>query len=281
MTEEIRLGEFTVAPLLDGVFPCGPDLIPSAASPEGEQIFLDAGLPRIGPSLEPINAFAILRQNRLWLIDAGCGRQLGPDFGKTLPALEALGYTAEQVEAVVLTHLHEDHIGGLFTADGAATFPNARLIVGEEELAFWTDPASPGKHPNEAQAKFDLVKTALKPYEGSIETVQAGNLIEPGIRFVRLFGHSPGHCGVLIGESKQKLLMWGDIAHSTLLQLAYPHWSIGFDFDPAMAVATREKLLAELSEEDTLIAGSHVRGIGRIRRQGNGYTMEPVGHDVN
>ena len=276
MTDEIRIGEFTFTTLLDGVFPCGPDLIPAAASKEGEQIFQDAGLPRIGPSPEPINAFALQRGNRLWLIDAGCGRQLGPEFGKVPAALKALGYEAEQVDAVILTHLHEDHVGGLLTDDGSAAFPKARIIVGAEELAFWIDPTSPPKNPGEAQAKFDLAKAALKPYGSSIETVPAGSFIEPGVRFVGLFGHSPGHCGISIEESGQKLLMWGDIAHSSLLQLAYPRWSIGFDFDQAMATTTREKLLAQLAEEETLVAGSHVRGIGRIRRQRHGYALHPT-----
>ncbi|GAA4499641.1 MBL fold metallo-hydrolase [Gluconacetobacter tumulicola] len=276
MIDNIQIGDFTFATLLDGVFPCGPELIQAAASTEGEQLFLGAGLPPIGPSPEPINAFVLKRGNRLWLIDAGCGRQLGPDFGKTHAALEALGYKAEDVEAIVLTHLHEDHIGGLLTDDGAAAFPNARIIVVSEELAFWTDPTSPAKNPDEAQAKFDVVQSALKPYEGKIESVPADSAIEPGVRFVALFGHSPGHCGVLIEGGGQKLLMWGDIAHSTLLQLAYPHWSIVFDFDEGMAATTRRKLLAQLAKEDTLIAGSHVRGIGRIRSKEDGYVLQLI-----
>ncbi|MBS1081246.1 MBL fold metallo-hydrolase [Gluconobacter kondonii] len=281
MLEEIRIGAFTFTTLLDGVFPCGPDLIPAAASKEGEQLFQDAGLSRIGPSPEPINAFALKRGNRVWLIDAGCGRQLGPDFGKVPASLKSFGYEEEQVEAIILTHLHEDHIGGLLTDNGAAAFPKARIIVGEEELAFWTDPTSPSKHPGEAQAKFDLAKAALKPYEHSIETVPAGSFIEPGVRLVSLFGHSPGHCGVSIEENGQKLLMWGDIVHSALLQLPYHHWGIGFDFDQAMAATTREKLLAQLAREDTLVAGSHVRGIGRIRRHGVGYELQLAEAGVN
>lgn len=274
--EEIQIGEFTLTTLLDGVFPCGPDLIPAAGSKDGEKLFVDAGLPRIGPSPEPINAFALTRGDRLWLIDAGCGRQLGPDFGKVPAALKSLGYEPEQVEAVILTHLHEDHIGGLITEEGAAAFPGARLIVGSEELEFWTDPASPAKNPGEAQAKFDLAKAALKAYEGVIEAHPAGSEIDDGVRLVGLFGHSPGHCGVSIAQGSKKLLMWTDVAHSTLLQLAYPHWSIGFDFDQAQAVATRETLLAELAGTDVLVAGSHVRGIGTISRLGDGYQLHRI-----
>ncbi|MBO9198598.1 MBL fold metallo-hydrolase [Rhizobium sp. 16-449-1b] len=273
--EEIKIGEFTLTTLLDGVFPCGPDLIPAAKSKDGEKLFVDAGLPQIGPSPEPINAFALRRGDRLWLIDAGCGHQLGPDFGKVPAALKSLGYEPEQVEAVILTHLHEDHIGGLVTEDGAAAFPKARLFVPTEELDFWLDPTSPAKNPGEAQQKFDLAKAVLAPYEGAIEAVPADSEIEEGVRLVGLFGHSPGHCGVSIEQDGKKLLMWTDIAHSTLLQLAYPHWSIGFDFDQPQAVATREALLAELAGTDVLVAGSHVRGMGTISRSGDGYRLEP------
>lgn len=274
--EEIQIGTFTLTTLLDGIFPCGPDLIPAAASEHGEKLFVNAGLPQVGPSPEPINAFALKRGGRLWLIDTGCGRLLGPDFGKVPAALKALGHDAEEVEAVILTHLHEDHIGGLINEDGSAAFPKARIIVSEEELAFWSAPTSPANNPGEAQAKFDLANAVLKPYAGSIEAVPAGSSIDSGVRLVPLFGHTPGHCGVSIEEDGKKLLMWTDVAHSTLLQLAYPHWSIGFDFDQSQAVATREKLLRDIAGTDVLVAGSHVRGIGTIVRLGDGYQLQPV-----
>lgn len=266
MIEEYTIGEFTLVTLLDGIFLCGTDMIPAAASKEGEELFRSAGLPASGPSPEPINAFALKKNDELWLIDAGCGRELGPRFGKAPDALRSAGYSLDQVQGVILSHLHEDHIGGLINEDGSILYPNATLFLSEEELAFWTDPTSPEKYPRMAEAGlFRLATSVLRAYEGSVTAVPANGQVLAGVCLVPLHGHTPGHSGVQIQDGDQQVLIWGDVIHSTLLQLRYPHWSIGFDVDPAQAVQTREELLARLATENTLVAGPHVTGIGKIR----------------
>ncbi|HDR9482948.1 TPA: MBL fold metallo-hydrolase [Burkholderia aenigmatica] len=266
MIEEYQIGEFTLITLLDGIFLCGTEMIQAAASPEGEELFKNAGLPASGPSPEPINAFALKRNNELWLIDAGCGRELGPRFGKAADALCSAGYSLDQVQGVILSHLHEDHIGGLIKDDGTPLYPNATLFLSEEELAFWTDATSPIKYPRMADAGlFKLATSVLRSYEGAVQAIKAGEQVIPGVHLIPLHGHTPGHSGVQIESGDQQVLIWGDVIHSTLLQLRYPHWSIGFDVDPAQAVQTREQLLARLASGNTLVAGPHVTGIGKIR----------------
>lgn len=266
MIEEHRLGEFTLITLLDGIFLCGTDMIRAANSEEGAALFKSAGLPASGPSPEPINAFALKRNDELWLIDAGCGRELGPRFGKAPGALRAAGYAFDQVRGVILSHLHEDHIGGLINDDGLAIYPMAKLYLSEEEWAFWTDATSPEQYPRMAEAGlFRLATSVLEAYEGRVTPLPANAEIIPGVALVPLHGHTPGHSGVQIRDGNQQMLVWGDLIHSTLLQLRYPQWSIGFDVDPEQAVRTRERVLAKLATEDTLVAGPHVTGIGKIR----------------
>lgn len=276
MIEEYKIGEFTLVTLLDGVFLCGTDMIPAAASKAGEELFRSVGLPASGPSPEPINAFALKKNDDLWLIDAGCGRELGPRFGKAPDALQSAGYSLDQVKGVVLSHLHEDHIGGLIKEDDSIRYPNARLFLSEEELAFWTDPTSPEKYPGMAEAGlFRLATAVLRAYGDSVTAVPANGQVLDGVCLVPLHGHTPGHSGVQIQDGEKQVLIWGDVIHSTLLQLRHPHWSIGFDVNPAQAVQTRKALLARLASENTLVAGPHVTGIGKIRCCCHGgYTLD-------
>ncbi|MYN27898.1 MBL fold metallo-hydrolase [Duganella levis] len=265
MIEHHTIGEFTLTTMLDGIFLCSTDMITAAASDEGAALFKRAGLPAAGPSPEPINAFLLKKNDELWLIDAGCGRELGPRFGKTPAALKSAGYALDQIQGIILSHMHEDHIGGLVTEDGSAVYPNATLYLAEEELAFWSDKTSPEHHPVMAQlGLFTLAHSALRAYQGRIKPLPANAQVMPGVSMVPLHGHTPGHSGVQIESGGQRVLIWGDVIHSTLLQLRYPDWSIGFDMDPAQALDTRKRLLERLAHEDTLVTGPHVTGIGHI-----------------
>jgi glyoxylase-like metal-dependent hydrolase (beta-lactamase superfamily II) len=265
MIEEFAIGDFTLVTLLDGIFLCSTDMIKAAKSEEGAALFKSVGLPESGPVPEPINAFLLKRNDELWLIDAGCGRELGPRLGKASSALLSAGYTLDQIQGVIISHMHEDHVGGLIKEDGSAVYPNAKLFLSEEELAFWVDPVSLEKYPDMAKAGlFTLANSALDAYSQRIEALPADAEIIPGVRFVPLPGHTPGHSGIQIQDGDQRVLIWGDIIHSTLLQLRYPHWSIGFDMDPAQALDTRVSLLERLATDDMLVTGPHVTGVGRI-----------------
>lgn len=283
MIEEHVIGEFTLLTLLDGVFLCGTEMIAAAASPEGRKLFESAGLPACGPSPEPINAFALRKNNELWLIDAGCGRELGPRFGKVPDALRNAGYRLNQVKGVILSHLHEDHIGGLIDLNDQPVYPNATLYLSDKELAFWTNADSPKRYPNIDKAGlFRLAAKVLEAYQGSVCAVAAHAQITPGVQMVPLHGHTPGHSGVLIQSEGQRLMIWGDVIHSTLLQLPHPDWSIGFDIDPEQAVKTRKTLLADLAQDSNiLVAGPHVTGIGKIQPCCHGgYRLELLKHAI-
>lgn len=279
MIEQHQIGDFTLITLQDGIFLCDTDFIPASKSAEGEALYKSVGLPATGPSPEPINAFALKKEDQLWLIDAGCGRELGPRFGRAPAALQNAGFTLDQVGGIILSHLHEDHIGGLITQGGMPLYPQATLYVSEEELTFWTRATSQEDYPHlVTSGLFALIASVLRAYEGAVKTVAANAEVLPGVRLVPLHGHTPGHSGIEITGGGQRLLIWGDVVHSTLLQLRYPHWSIGFDMDPPQALATRVKLLAQLATEETLIAGPHVSGMGKIRDCcDGGYTLHQHG----
>ncbi len=270
-----RVGAFTVTPLRDGLFPLQPSMIPAADSEAGRALLAQAGLPPGGPSPEPVNAFLIRRGGRHWLLDAGCGTVFGPGFDWVTAALAAEGGGPDQIDTVWLTHLHADHVGGLLTSEGRARYDRAELVVQEREAAFWSDEGARARAPAAMAVFFDTAQAVLAAYAGRVRRVSGGADLAPGVAFLPLPGHTPGHTGVLIEDGSERLLIWGDILHSRLLQMPHPDWTVIWDADPAEAIATRRRILDRAASEGLDVAGMHLAGRGRILRDGAGYLWEP------
>ena len=269
----LRVGGLTVTPLLDGVFPLALGMIPAASNPDGEALLAGAGLPRTGPAPLPVNAFAVMRGDRAWLLDAGSGTVLGPDLGKVPAALTGMGLDPARVEAVLLTHLHADHASGVTLPGGGARYPNAELIVQEAEVAFWTDDGARSRAPAGMDVFFEAARAALAAYAGRVRRVSGAAALAPGMTAVPLPGHTPGHMGVLLEDGGERLLVWGDVIHSTVLQLPNPAWTVVFDADPAQAAATRARTLDMAAADGVRVAGMHLATAGRVERRGAGYAL--------
>ncbi len=268
-----RVGAFTVTPLRDGLFPLEPSMIPAAASPAGQTLLTGAGLPAKGPSPEPVNAFLIRRGGRHWLLDAGCGTVLGPGFDRVTAALAAEGVRPEQVETIWLSHLHADHAGGLLTPDRLARFANAELVLQEREVAYWSDAAARASAPAPLRPMFETAQAVLAAYSSRIRRVSGEAELAPGIHALPLPGHTPGHMGVLIADGSERLLIWGDIVHSRILQMPHPDWTVIWDTDPAEAITTRRRILDRAAVEGLRVTGMHLATRGRIERADTGYAL--------
>lgn len=269
-----RVGGFTVTPLRDGLFPLQPSMIPDADSEAGRALLAQAGLPPGGPSPEPVNAFLIRRGARHGLLDAGCGTVFGPGFDQVTAALAAEGVTPDQIETVWLTHLHADHVGGLLTSEGRARYAGAELVVQEREAAFWSDEGARARAPAAMAVFFDTAQAVLAAYAGRVRRVSGEADLAPGVSFLPLPGHTPGHAGVLIEDGPERLLIWGDILHSRVLQVPHPDWTVIWDADPAEAIATRRRIFDRVATEGLDVAGMHLATRGRITRVGSGYLWE-------
>jgi len=179
------------------------------------------------------------------------------------------------VDAILLTHLHTDHCGGLTTPDGAAAFPRAELLLSAAEAAYWLDPANAGAAPGGAKPVFTAAQAAVAPYRGRMRTFD-GDQPAHGLHPVPLPGHTPGHTGYLLDDAGARLLIWGDVMHVPDVQAARP--DVGaFDSDPVAAIASRRRALEMAVSEHLIVAGMHLHfpAFTRITRTGSAYALVP------
>ena len=218
---------------------------------------------------------------QLILVDAGSGTSFGEGkFGHLAGNLRSAGYTPEEVDIVLVTHLHSDHIGGLTTPDGKIVFPHADIYVAKADSDFWLSPEIAAKAPKDAQQFFQSAQGIAAPYikAGKWHTFSDSDQIVDGVQIVPLRGHTPGHTGYEFSSQGKKILFWGDVMHVQRLQLPDPKITVVFDVDPTAALATRDQLLRKLANEDVLIAGPHMLfpGLGRLHNESGTYRWAPV-----
>ncbi|MCX7933608.1 MAG: MBL fold metallo-hydrolase, partial [Rhodovarius sp.] len=277
----MKLGDFEVTTLLDGAMQgtnAGiqnffPDSTPEEIAPLRARAFaIEAGLH------QPVGAYLVHTGRNLVMIDCGGHASFIPTTGNTLAALRAAGYTPEQVDTVLLTHIHPEHALGLSYDGTTRNFPNAEVVVTDIDHRFWTDPAMESRVP-QGQRFIEAARRAIRPYNGRIRTVEMRRDLEvvPGIFLDPAPGHTPGHVSYRLTSQNQSMLIWGDIAHQVVIQLARPRWRVGVDVDPAMGVESRVRTLDMLAATGMLMGGVHVPwpGFGRVIRDGEGYLYVP------
>ena len=194
----------------------------------------------------------------LVLIDTGLS---GPG---TVAALAAAGHAPEDVDVVVITHMHGDHIGGLMT-DGALTFPNARHVTGRVEFDHWAGTGNAGFEAN------------VRPLADRFAFIEDGQEAAPGIRAMGAFGHTPGQLAFVIDSDGRQLAVIADTANHPVWSLARPDWEVRFDMDRAAAAATRRRLLGMLAAERMPFIGYHMPfpGVGYVASRGDGFEYVP------
>jgi Zn-dependent hydrolases, including glyoxylases len=229
-----------------------------------------------------VQGYLVNTGSKLVLIDTGAGGHWGPAaLGKLVQNLKASGYKPEQVDLVLLTHLHGDHVGGIYK-DGKRVFPNATVMMNKADADFWLSKEIMAKAPEDAKVFFKIAQDGAAPYiaTGKWKPYTSMDQIIPGITPYAIPGHTPGHTGYMISSKGQSLLVWGDVAHVGAVQMPHPEISIVFDSDSASAVKTREDLLVKLAADKTMIAAAHMPfpGLGRIRKAdtGTGYDWVPA-----
>ena len=224
-----------------------------------------------------VNTFLLNLANRLVLVDGGCGGVMGPTVGRLGANLAAVGVRPEDIDTILATHLHPDHVGGLVDGSGQAVFPNAELVVHAADATYWSDDKVLAEAHDEQEKQFVLLSRAtLAAYRDRTRTVTSGEVL-PGITAVPAPGHTPGHTGWLIASGSESLLIWGDIVHLPGIQFAHPEAGMVFDVDGAQAIATRKRIMDMAATDRLRVAGMHLDfpSFGHVVRQGAAYAFVP------
>ena len=228
-----------------------------------------------------VNGFLINTGSKLVLIDTGAGSLFGPTLGKLTANLKAAGYLPEQVDEIIITHMHPDHVGGL-SLDGQRVFPNAVVRAEQDDADYWLSADNLAKAPEESKGFFQGAQAMLKPYvdAGKFSAFKGDTELVPGIRAVVTHAHTPGHSVIAVESKGKRLLVLGDLIHVGSVQFDRPKVAIGFDSDSKNAVKQRIRIFNNAANNGDVTAAAHLSfpGMGYIRKAPSGYQWIPLNY---
>lgn len=263
----IKVGRFEVTALTDGHADMPFDYFTGRSPAAIEQAA--AGMFTAGKAgiRLAFNQYLVRDGEQLILIDTGPAGSIG-STGRLPAALGAIGVKPEDIGAVILTHLHFDHISGL-VAGGRRAFPNAEVYADRRDVTHWTDPAKRAAAPDFLKSSFDASAEIVRLYP-KLNRIDGEREIARGVSTIDLTGHTPGHIGVRIADGPQSLIMVSDMLFHPSLHPAAADVGFIFEQDPAAARLMRERFFPRAAEEKALIAATHMPfpGLGRIGKDG-------------
>jgi glyoxylase-like metal-dependent hydrolase (beta-lactamase superfamily II) len=278
----MTLGDFEITTVLDGTLALDAGQLLTNTQPAKVDALLAHQFLK-SPVETSDNTFLVNTGTKLVLVDTGAGTLFGPTLGHFVTNLKAAGYSPEQIDDVVITHMHGDHVGGLLTK-GQRTFPNATVHADKHDADYWLSKAQMEKAAAEAKGLFQGAMLSLQPYLDAkkFQTFEAGETIVPGIRSVPAHGHTPGHTLYAVESQGQKLLLWGDLIHVAAVQFPEPTVTARFDTDSKPAAAERAKALKDAAAGGYWVGNAHVPfpGLGHVRQEGTGYVWVPVNYSI-
>jgi glyoxylase-like metal-dependent hydrolase (beta-lactamase superfamily II) len=268
-----KVGDIVVTTVSDGYLDGDVAVLTNIKENDAKKLLSDQYRPARRTS---VNCFLIFSADRIALVDTGCGPYMGATAGFLFDNLKALGVKPEDIDTVLLTHLHPDHAGGLTVIEtGEKRFPNAEIVVHEKEFAHWHDTAEQTRAEGIQGFFFEPAQNHMAPYrDDALRFFREGEVF-PGVHAIECPGHTPGHSSFLVESGDEQLIIWGDTIHVQEIQISNPEVGVAFDTDQNMAIETRRKIFDRVAVDQVLAGGMHIHfpGFGRISREGSGFQL--------
>ena len=281
MVNRVKLGAFEVTTILDGTWAregLHPLFGANATADEVAALAAANGLPT-GEAEFTFVPIVVNTGAELVLFDTGNGEARRPGRGMLREQLGAAGYAPEDIDIVVITHNHPDHIGGMME-NGAPAFPNARYVTASQEYDFWTSEDRVG---TPAEGIYNLTKSNVTPVADRMSFIKDGDAVASGIEAVSAFGHTPGMMAYHIESDGKRLMLIADAANHYVLSMQRPDWHFGFDADKDGAIASRKKLMGMIAADKIPFTGYHLPfpALGYLEAKGEGFEYTPASYQLN
>jgi glyoxylase-like metal-dependent hydrolase (beta-lactamase superfamily II) len=269
-----RVGDIHVTVLSDGYLDASLEVVRNLPPDAEDLIRRQSG--RVPPRIS-VNVFAVRSAGRLALMDTGSGESMGPTLGHLPQALAAAGLSADDIDTILLTHMHPDHSNGLADATGGRCFANAEVAMHERELAHWFDDAAMAKADARPRERyFAAARRQIAPYRDRLKLFHEGEVF-PGVTAIPIPGHTPGHTAFAIASAGESLLVWGDTVHIPELQVPRPEVTMIFDSDPEAAAQSRRRVFDMVAADRLAVAGMHLHfpGFARLTKSAGTFALVP------
>jgi glyoxylase-like metal-dependent hydrolase (beta-lactamase superfamily II) len=278
-----EVGNFECFAINDGTFTYEPPLIP----PPADFLFVNAPKKLLKETLNehgiqpeewmafvsPFTCVMVNTGRHKVLVDTGADG-LTPNTGRLLRNLQAVGIEAGEIDIVILTHGHDDHIGGNTDAQGKPAFPKARYVMWKEEWTFWNSELPEALYKNE---DFTFTRKNLLLIQDQMDLLDHEAEVVSGIRVVAAPGHTPGHIAIAISSNGQQLLCISD-AFLHPIHIEHPEWHAAHEVEPEQIIKTRHFLLNKAATEKALVLAFHFPfpGLGHVVRKGTTWHWQPI-----
>jgi len=277
-----RVGEIAATVLSDGVIG-GPPSVYASDAPEQElqDVLRRAFLPLDRLTLN-LNTLLIEVGGRRILLEAGAGRTMGPQGGRIFARLAEIGMTANDIDIVVVSHTHPDHVGNLRAADGGAAFPRATVFAPKADWDFFVRSEPDLSYmpvSEDFRRRFGAaIKRSVEPIAKNVQLYEAGAEIVPGLTTIAAAGHTPGMVSFLVHSGRDQLLLTADLAYHPVVNIDRP-WRPGPDRDKDAALGARQRLFDRAAADRIPVLGFHYPfpGLGHLLRTDSGYAWVPAG----
>lgn len=276
--ERLAVGDDEVTALYDGYNDIAPSLLKGLEASKVRALLARGSMNAEGAQTS-FNAFLVNTGKQLILIDTGAGQCIGATAGMLSSNIKAAGYDPAQVQTILLTHMHLDHVCGLVDAQHQPVFANATVYAAKVEADYWLDTPLDSV-PAKARELFNIARDSTAPYRaaGRFKTFAGNNLPVAEVTATSEPGHTPGSTSYTFTSQGQSIVFMGDLIHSVAVQFEHPEVSFGFDVDAREAIASRDRVFTEVAQKHIWAAAAHLPfpGIGHITLTGKHFQWNPM-----